>query len=436
LALDVLNGLESLLDKSLVRQAEAASGEMRFTMLETIREYAFEKLTLGGELPEIQQAHADYMGVILEKVTGALSRPEESSWFIKLDDELDNLRCAVEWAFAHDQPLLILKTGRLYQYWTQRFNFREPLGWLERAIAVDAGASLPERAWAMNGAGNLLNDLGEIQRARAYYEPALELFRQAGDNTGAYRCLNNLGNMAWSEKDFEKARQLYEQVLREGTELDSWGHAMTLNNLGSLARIRGDWQESREYYLHSLEICEKLGAEAGISFAKNFLGALSIVQRKLDESRAYFESAMKASWVRANPYTQGFYNGILGYIQLLLGNPKEAERMLHECLVTTEELLRMQGLNLTEFFPVLEGQARLELMNGRAERAARFFGAAWTLREKDDYPLTEFERSDYDAAITEARSATGEALFEEAFAKGRRMSILQAVEFALEKTDS
>jgi hypothetical protein len=93
------------------------------------------------------------------------------------------------------------------------------------------------------------------------------------------------------------------------------------------------------------------------------------------------------------------------------------------------------SINLPEAWLLFDGKARLELMNGRAVKAARLFGAAWTRREIENYPLTEFERPDYEAAIAEVRSAIGEASFDEAFAKGQTMTLEQAIEFALAKAN-
>jgi len=429
----VLSGLESLLDKSLIRQVDGVRGETRFTMLETIREYAFEKLTQSGELPAIQQAHMNYMDALLDKVIDAISGPQEVAWFARVDAELENLRSIVDRALSHNKSHLILKTGRLYQYWLQRANLREPFGWLERALAMEPNGSLLERAMAMNNAGNLLKEFGEIQRARGYYEPALALFREIGDQDGITRCLNNLGGIAWADKDFEKARQLYEQSLA-GQMQDSFLTSIILSNLGSLARIRGDWQESRDYYLRSLENCERLGAEAGISGVNGLLGILALVQRDLEKAQAHFESSMKANWVRANPGAQVYINGILGYIHLLLGDKKDVQQMLDDSLVGAAEYLNQNSISkLSDSYFLFEGKARLELLNGQAARAAQLFGIAWTQREEDDYPLTEFERPDYEAAIGEARFAISDAAFEETFAKGQAMSLLQAVEFALEK---
>ena len=396
LSMEVLSGLESLLDKSLLRQFDGATGETRFTMLETIREYAVEKLSQGGELLNIQQSHTNYMDAFLDNVIGATNGPEEVTWFAKMDDELDNLRSAVEWTLSHDQSAFVLKIGRLFPYLDQRRYTREPSGWLERALAMDKGQSILDRAMAMNTAGNLLWEMGEYQSARGCYESALVLFRQVGDLDGIGRCLNNLGNIAIApaEKDYEKALGLYEQALVSQVA-DSWVTSTALINLGGLARFRGDWQASREYYLRSLEICERLGAEAGISYAQGFLGILALVQRDLVEAQAQVEKFLKAEWLMADPLGQGFWNGYLGYIHLLKGDRKKTDGILRQAFLSVYEYLDQNPwANPPEIWFLFDGKARLKFMDGQAERAAQLFGAAWTRREKEDYPLTEFERPD------------------------------------------
>jgi predicted ATPase/class 3 adenylate cyclase len=430
LSIDVLSGLESLLDKSLLRQMN----DTRFTMLETIREYAFEKLTQSGELLSIQQAQANDMDALLVKAADAASGPEEVKWFAALDDEFDNLRSVMEWAMTHQQPSLIFKAGRLWAYWLQRVIVREPLDWLERGLALEFDGSPIERARAFTTAGNLASNLGDQQRHKECYESALVLYREANDVKGISTCLNGLGSDAKAEKDFEKARQLYEQSLAANPTPNAWGAAMTLYNLGNLAKIRGDWQGSKDYYLRALEICERLGAEAGISYAQGFLGMLAIMRRELDEAKTHFESYLKASWVQANPIWGRVMGGFLGYVHLLMGNKLDAQRLLNHSLESAVEYAH-QSSNFSDSHFILEGKARLELMDGRAERAAQLFGAAWAGREKDDYPLTEFERPDYEAAIAEARSAIGDAAFDDAFAKGQAMTIEQTIIFALEESN-
>jgi predicted ATPase/class 3 adenylate cyclase len=427
---DVLSGLESLLDKSLIRQFEGISGEMRFTMLETIREYAFEKLSQSGELLAIQQAHANDIYSLLENVARAEDGPQEAKWFAKLDDDFDNLRSAVEWALTHAQPLLAIKAGSRYTYWVQRSKSREPLSWLERALSSDAVVSLSERANAMKNAGNLIPY--DIQRSRKYYESALGLYREAGDQDGINICLHNIGFMEMMEGNFDKARQFFEQSLA-GMQTDTFDNTLTLLLLGWLARIRGEWQVSRDYYLRAEAICERVGSDMYLSYCNLFLGILTLVQRDLNQAQIYFENLLKANWLQVNLLARGFFGGFLGYIHVLLENHIDAQKLLNASLESAAEFI--DQAQIPEYFHVwsiLEGKARLELSDGRAERAAQFFGASWTRREQETYLLTEFERPDYEAAIAQARSAIGDTAFDAAFAKGQAMSLEESIQFALE----
>jgi tetratricopeptide (TPR) repeat protein len=435
LTLNVLGGLESLLDKSLLRQFDGVSGETRFTMLETIREYAFEKLTQSGELLTIQQAHANVINALLEKVNTAMNGPDETSWFEKLDDELENLRAAVTWALAHEQPGLVFKGGGLFDYWfRRRSNYYEPLGWLERALATPV--SVPnyvpsERAWALNITGILKFQTDEIQSAVSYFESSLTLFREIGDRGGISECLKNMGEVEeFAQKNFEKARQLYEQSLAV-VEVETFYTTITLNNLGRLEQMRGNWQAARDYYLRSREICERLGSEAGVSYTDIFLGRLAIEQQEIIQGKGYFESALKSNWVQNNPLYKGFLCGVLGYLYILLDNKNDAQRRLSQALEAAVESLN-QGLTLLLSCFIFEGKAYLELSDGQVEHAALFFGVAQTQRENDNYPLTEFELPLYKAAIAQARSAIGDAAFEAAFAKGQAMTLEESIQFALE----
>ena len=306
-----------------------------------------------------------------KRAAAAIGGPEEVTWFARLDDEQDNLRTAVEWALGHNQPGFIFRAD-LYEYWKQRRHQREPLAWLERAVSM-AGDGLPlEHARAMKVAGNLLTDLGENPRARRYYESALNLFRQAGDPDGIGRCLNNLGNMEKEEKHYERARQLYEESL-VGAPAVSFGTSLCFINLGDLARIRGDWQASLDYYLRSpREICIRLGAEAGISYADAGLCILALVQRDLDGARENFGRYLKASWLSAFPY-HAILDGFLGYVNLLAGLKIDAQPILNLAMEDLEELL-----DQNPYFPegcfLLDGKARLVLENGQAESATQLFG--------------------------------------------------------------
>jgi tetratricopeptide (TPR) repeat protein len=240
--------------------------------------------------------------------------------------------------------------------------------------------------------------------------------------------LNNLGNIAWAEKDFESARQLYEESLKF-EEQNTWS---TLLNLGSLARIRGDWDQSREFYLHAREVSERLGSETGVAAATLFLATLDLAVHKLDEARKGFERGLQAAAYHANPIYVTIGEGFFAYIDLLMGNEKDVRQRLGQALEASAEFLN-QSPSLPSPWLLIEGQARLDVMDGHMGRAAQLFGASWTQRDVDASPLNEFERPDYEACINAIRAALGDRTFIELFEHGKAMTLKDAIAFALEE---
>ena len=431
-SVNVSNGIESLLDKSLIRQIEGNNSETRFTMLETIREYAHEKLSQGADFDSIRHKHAKHLTALLENVFNAAGSSEEVTWFARLDEEFDNLRSAMEWTLQSDQPDLAFLAARPFYYWRQRANYREPLNWLERAFAIRADISANQRAHALSKAGALAENLGEMVSAKKYFEAALNIYREVNDQAGISNVFNSLGGIARSEGDFENARQLYEESLRLDGSV-SFGTSMTLLNLGTLARIRSDWEESHAHFLRARGICEQLDMETGVSYADYFLGVLALVQGKLDEAQTYLETSKKASWLQQSPLFSGNLDGVMGYVLLRKGQVEQARPLLFKGLQSAAGFLD-QGADPWDPVIITEGIARLDLIDNHLERAAQLFGVSWSARLSDEFPLTEFERPEYEARINTIRARLGDETFNALFEKGKAMSLKDAIAFALEKT--
>ena len=431
-SVNILNGIESLLDKSLIRQTEGNNGETRFTMLDTIREYAFEKLSQRTDLNSILHKHVEHLIALLENVYSAAGSSEEVTWFARLDDEFDNLRSTMEWTLENNQSGLAFLAARPFYYWRQRANYREPLNWVERALAMQADLPLNMLAKALSSAGVLSENLGDLAGAKKYYEAALALFREMNDQAGISNVLNNLGGIAESEGNYESARQLYEESfgLEESV---SFGTSMTLLNLGRIARKRGDWEESHAYFLRARGICEKLDMETGISYADYFLGVLALALGKLDEAQTYIETSKKASWLQQSPLFSGIIEGLMGYILLRKNQVEQARPLLNLGLQSVAGFLN-QGTDPWADIQITEGKARLELIDNRLERAAHLFGVSWSARLSDEFPLTEFERPDYEARINTIRARLGDDVFNDLFEKGKAMPLKDAIAFALEET--
>jgi tetratricopeptide (TPR) repeat protein len=321
--------------------------------------------------------------------------------------------------------------GRVPLYWFERVNPREPLRWLECVLNVQSEIPQIDKAYIFNCAGNFYQDLHDVKRAKIHFELALPIFQSENHSYGISRVLNSLGNIAWSEKNFEKARELYdESLIYDSEDRNTWG---TLINLGSLAKIQGSWEESRKYYIRARETGERLNSETVIAASTLFLATLDLALRKLDEARKGFESGLKAAAYNANLFFPSIGEGILAYIDFLMGNQKDVKQRLKQGLEASLEYLE-QSPNMPSPWIIIEGQARLDVMEGHMQRAAQLFGTSWVQRDVDDSPLTEFERSDYEACIVTIRSVLGDDAYNKAFEKGKAMTLKGAIAYALEES--
>jgi len=225
--LEALDGVESLLEKSLLRQEEGPNGEPRYVMLETVHEYAREKLEQSGEAEVMRGAHAEYFLALAKDAEPALKGPEQLEWLERLEAEHDNLRAALGWALESKEGELALRlAGTLWWFWFVHGHLRESRAWLEAALAEGAAlSSAPKvRAKALTGAGRLALEVGELERARALLEEGVQLFREAGDEAGLAEALDNLAIAAAFSGELEKAKPLFEESLALYREAgDGWG---------------------------------------------------------------------------------------------------------------------------------------------------------------------------------------------------------------------
>ena len=185
LALDLLDGLASLVDKSLLRQSERADGEPCFVMLDTIREYGRERLEANGEAAAIERAHAAYYLALAEEAEQALLGPRQAAWLARLDEEHENLRAALGWARAHGQAAVALRlTGALGRYWEMRGQYEAGRRWLEMALTTSSVAPVDLRAKALDAAGLLARRQGDYRHAQRLHEESLALHQALEDSPG------------------------------------------------------------------------------------------------------------------------------------------------------------------------------------------------------------------------------------------------------------
>ena len=259
--LDVLESVASLVDKSLLnREEQIAGGEPRFVMLETIHEYARERLSESGEAQEIGERHARFFLDLAEKAEPELNGDEQEFWLRRLEDEYDNIRAALRWAPEHTPELGLRLAGALWLFWEIRGYLSETRHLLADLLSQPRTlAHTVERAKALHTAGNLADTQGDHEAALDYYTESLVIYRELGDRRNAARPLNGLGLVAWGKGDFVAARSFLEESLAIKRELANPSSiSIALNNLGLVAHAQGDYSTARAYLEESLSHRSKI----------------------------------------------------------------------------------------------------------------------------------------------------------------------------------
>jgi predicted ATPase/DNA-binding XRE family transcriptional regulator len=292
LDLDIVDGLGSLVDKSLLWQDARATDEPGFLMLETIREYGLEQLEHSGEADATRRAHAHYYLQLVERAEPHLWGGAQAQTLDRLEQEHDNLRAALAWHIAHAEgaePALRM-AGRLWRFWDMRGHWTEGQQWLERALFRRAAAAPADTWLALHGAGNLSLDLGEYERAKAYYEESLAVTQQLHVRHGIANSLLNLSMATFYQGDLWQAIGLQEEALAIHRALgNNIGVALALHNLASMLEQAGDYDRAAAFAEESLARYRELGDSLGVALALHDQALLAHRRRAYERARALFE---------------------------------------------------------------------------------------------------------------------------------------------------
>jgi predicted ATPase/Tfp pilus assembly protein PilF len=432
LPVDAFDGVSSLLDKSLLRQEEGPNGEPRFVMLETVHEFAREKLEQSGYAEEIKRAHAEYFLTLAEEAIPELKGVNQPQWLERLEAEHDNMRAALSWALERNEAELVLRLGgALSWFWWMRSHYSEGRRWLEEVLAMEGTVSPESRAMALAGAGWLASEQGDYDRAQGACEEGLELLAHEARKASEAKIflLTCLGWAALMREDHERATRLLEESLALSRETrDSWWLAGSLMNMATASRHRGDSERATERLEESMDLFREQGNKQGLAYGLNNLGMVARSQGDLARAQKLAEEAvaLKRELGARGDVSLGLCN--LGWIALLQSDLGRAAELYGESLALAWDT----GMN-----PIvqsaLEGLACLAGAKGEAERAARLWGAAQALHETKGIPRDTDFLAEADARIDAVRSGMGEEVWEEAWRKGRVMTLDEAISYALEE---
>jgi tetratricopeptide (TPR) repeat protein len=429
--LDVLAGLEALVDHSLVRQDEAAEGEPRFAMLATIRQFARERLEAagGGDAELTRMLHAEHLLALAEQAEPRLLGPQQATWLGRLEAERDNLRAGFGWFLENGEAEAGMRlAGALWRFWWLRGHLGEGRDWLERALARGPDASATVRAKALNNLGNITSDLGDYPRARAAYDAGLALRRQMGDRRGIADTLNNLGIVAGYVGDYATARSLLEESLALERELgNEHALAVSLLALGNLACDEGDYGRAQALLGQAMEIHRRLNDAIGVAYASYYLGK-AVRRRHAPDGRSLLERSREMFGAANDKFGAALALHELGRAAHEQGDDRQAASLYAEALALGRDLGDEHHV-----VTCLDGLAALAASGGRGVRSARLFGAAAGRRRALGRSLPAADRAILDDEVGRAREALGEAEWVAAWTEGETLSLNEAVVEALDE---
>ena len=427
LPVEALDGVESLVDKSLLREGEGVGGEPRFVMLETVHEYAREKLEESGETEELRRLHAQYFLSLAEKAEPELKGLRQYEWLERLEAEYDNMRAAFSWLLEDGDIELVLRlAGALRRFWHVRGYFDEGRRWLEQALAKGSRASASARAKALDAVGGLAHDQGDIDRAEAAAQEGLKLNGRADIESGLVASFRRtLGITAEREGDYKRATELYEESLALYREVeDKWGIAASLLSLGNVLVVRKEHERAKELYREALILSRESGDPDQFATGLANLGYEHLLEGDHEQATALNEQAARLYRDRGSRGGLVYALDNLAWAALVRGDHVRA-RALHE---ETLALCRELGDKLIGS-ESLEGLACAAAARGEAERSAQLFGTAKSL----GYQQAPAERALREPYLAAARSRLDEAAWEAALAEGQMMTFEEAVAYALEE---
>ena len=382
---DLLESIASLVDRSLLRESEGVGGEARFSMLETIRDFARERLAQAGEEDTFVRRHALEFARFAEEAGAGLRGDAQVVWFERLEAEHDNLRAAMDSSLAaRDDETALRLGGALGWFWYAHGHALEGCMRLTELLAATKGAPEELRARPMYALGVLLDQRGEPERAAELVERSLGVFRQQDDRE------------------------------RIGT---------ALNSLGSIKRVLGDFDAAGSLLEESLAIRRELGDEVRMASSLSNLGIVAFEQGDLDDAEARFVEALELDRAHGNEWGAGAALDNLAAVAIERGDSERARELNSEVLVSAQ---RVGDQELIAFG--LEKAAILAATEEQAARAGRLAGAADAVREAAGIDRNEFDRGWLDRHLSRV---AGEE-FETHRAAGKTIEPEEALREALE----
>jgi predicted ATPase len=369
-----LDVLQSLVDKSLLRH----TGD-RYWMLETIREFAVERLQHRGETSDLLQRHARWYLRLTLSAHRELRGANQQEWLVRLDADLENLRSACNWSREHDAQMEVELAGATWFFLAVRGLLRESLGYLLHALETARRVPSLDQSEILYGGAYVAARLGDYAAAARWSEQRLELGRGRGDSAVIARSLLALALATQEQGDLERARTLYREAAEVATGCDDrLTVALAANNLGNIALQEGDPEVARMHFQQSVDLCGELSNTRDEANALVGLSVVALVEQNIEEAAALLGNVLRlASDLGGDK--ELIFCGLLGCAEVAArrGEPARAALLLG----AADELREDVGLAADTV--ALGQRARIEAVIGDdpALVAAQLEGRALTIEE-------------------------------------------------------
>jgi len=466
----VLEGIASLLDKSLVQQTERDGEAPRLVLLETLREFGLECLEQNGEVETARHAHAHYYLELADAAGPELQGFQQATWLERLEQEHSNLRAALEWGLeeAEEQvterrELALRLSAALEPFWVDHGHYREAHIFLERVLASSEGESSSLRARNLQAAADLAIMRGELAQATLLGQQSLSLYRELGDVRGMATSFLTLGRYTFRAGKTTEAIAISEEGVQLLRPIGEPGEvAMALYFLALPISMHGEYSRGQTIFEEAVQLFRTAGNElmVGATLVQSAqwlwlsLGDRGTIRQRLHEGEALIKKVGSRHWIAEYSYmaaevawsdgeTDTAYRlvqeslatfqeigarwllawslQILGRIEVQRGDLGAARSLYEESLALTEAL----GDTIIAPFD-LEGLARVAVAQGEFRWAAQLWGAAEALREATAFPLPPVDRTTYEQAVHAAKAQLGAPAFAAAWQEGLTMTPGQA----------
>ena len=386
----MLAGVSALVTASLVIPAEGVGDEPRFTMLETIREDALERLIASGEEPVIRERHARHLVALADPecppgVNGAAIEP----WLQRLRPEIGNVRLALAWTLEHDPAAAVQLVGALMDWWIAYVPLVEGRAWISRALEAAPDAAPLDRALALLTAGRIANEQADLESAEGFLTDAMTLAREMDDHYLLVHGLLFLGHTAFERGDLAQARELLNEartLALESEPPDPVRVAIITMDLGRVVWAAGDVSMAQDLLEEALARHEAASERLGVAFGRLYLGQLLAVRGRQAHAMEHLRAALlvfgETGW-----YCGPAASAIDGVVSVVVTrHPETAARLLGAAAVMRDQVGRRRDRLDNALYGQMEETARTALGDAA-------FTAAWETGEQLtwDEVLTEID---------------------------------------------